>query len=239
MSKRGQFGKVAFWAVAVVVLASAAVLVPGKVPVGTSLGSVADVVPDAAANGLDIVEAARSQIGVTIAYDPSYRVLDYPNGDVPRDRGVCSDVVVRALRDARGMDLQQLVHEDMQAHFLLYPSLLRWRTVRPDANIDHRRVLNLERFFGRSGWSLEVTREAADYLPGDIVTCRIGGELPHIMVVSDRKSPSGIPLVIHNQGGGTREEDALFEHVITGHHRVPRRPEDGKRPSAEEEPDRL
>ncbi len=220
--------KLLSWTLALAFMALAVVLVLGKVPVGVSYGSVADVVPEAATNGLDIVEAARCQIGVTIAYDPSYQVLEYPNGDVPRERGVCSDVVVRALRDARGMDLQQLVHEDMEAHFLLYPSLLRWRMIKPDANIDHRRVLNLERFFGRSGWSLEVTKEAGDYLPGDIVTCRIGGELPHIMIVSDRKSPAGIPLVIHNQGGGTREEDCLFGHVITGHHRVPRPPEDGE-----------
>jgi uncharacterized protein YijF (DUF1287 family) len=146
--------------------------------------------------------------------------LDYPNGDVPRGRGVCSDVVIRALRDARGIDLQKLVHEDMKAHFVMYPSLTRWLMFKTDTNIDHRRVLNLERFFGRSGWSLEVTQDAAYYLPGDIVTCRLGGEVPHIMIVSDRKSPRGIPLVIHNIGGGTREEDCLFEYKITGHYRL-------------------
>ena len=93
---------------------------------------------------------------------------------------------------------------------------------RPDANIDHRRVLNLERFFGRMGWSLEVDSDAACYLPGDIVTCLIGDDIPHIMIVSDRRSRDGIPLVLHNVGAGTQEEDRLFSYNITGHHRLPR-----------------
>ena len=177
--------------------------------------------PSAAADGLDIVEAARNQVGVTVEYDPSYAKLDYPGGDVPRERGVCSDVVIRALRDARGVDLQKLVHEDMKAHFVFYPSLTRWMMFKPDANIDHRRVLNLERFFDRSGWALIVTHDAGCYLPGDIVTCRIGGEVPHIMIVSDRKSQQGIPLVIHNVGTGAREEDCLFDYDITSHNRIP------------------
>ena len=192
----------------------------GKIPVGIRHGSPSSGLPGAATNGLDIVVAARSQIGVTVSYDPSYQKIDYPNGDVPRGRGVCSDVVIRALRDARGIDLQKLVHEDIKAHFIMYPSLTRWLMFKADANIDHRRVLNLERFFGRRGWSLEVTHDAECYLPGDIVTCRLGGEVPHIMIVSDRKSPRGIPLVIHNIGGGTREEDCLFEYKITGHYRL-------------------
>lgn len=205
--------------VAVLVLL-AVVLFLGKIPVGVRYGSPYSGQPNAATNGLDIVVAARSQIGVTVSYDPSYQKLDYPNGDVPRGRGVCSDVVIRALRDARGIDLQKLVHEDMKAHFVMYPSLTRWLMFKPDANIDHRRVLNLERFFGRSGWSLEVTQDAECYLPGDIVTCRLGGDVPHVMIVSDRKSLHGIPLVIHNIGSGTREEDCLFEYKITGHYRL-------------------
>ena len=175
----------------------------------------------APANGLDIVVAARSQIGVTVKYDPAYVKIAYPGGDVPRDRGVCSDVVIRALRDARAMDLQKLLHEDMKGHYFLYPSLTRWMMLRPDANIDHRRVLNLERFFERVGWSLKVTQNPSCYLPGDIVTSLIGGDLPHVMVVSDKKSQDGTPLVIHNVGAGTQEEDRLFAYAITGHHRVP------------------
>lgn len=208
-------------AIAAATLSIAAILVCGKFPIGIRLASPSAGMPEAATNGLDIVKAARAQIGVTVKYDPAYREIPYPNGDVPRERGVCSDVVVRALRDARGIDLQQLVHEDMEAHFIFYPSLTRWLLWKPDANIDHRRVLNLERFFGRMGWSLEVGRDANSYLPGDIVTCMIGGEIPHVMIVSDRKVRSGTPLILHNIGMGTREEDRLFCYTITGHHRLP------------------
>lgn len=198
------------------------VLFLGRFPVGVRYASPASGLPDAATNGTDIVSAARRQIGVTVAYDPAYRKIPYPNGDVPMDRGVCSDVIVRALREARGMDLQKLVHEDMASHFLMYPSMTRWLMFGTDTNIDHRRVLNLERFFGRMGWSLEVNKDVGCYLPGDIVTCLIGGDIPHMMIVSDRKSRNGIPLVLHNVGGGTQEEDCLFNYDITGHHRLPR-----------------
>lgn len=167
-----------------------------------------------------IVSAARSQIGRTTIYDPAYVGLAYPGGDVPIDRGVCSDVVIRALRDGLGMDLQVLVHEDMSAAFSQYPT--RWGLRRPDRNIDHRRVLNLMCYFQRTGRSLPVSSRAADYLPGDLVTVTVPPNLPHIMVVSDRRSPDGTPLVIHNIGRGTREEDRLFEFPITGHYRVER-----------------
>jgi hypothetical protein len=171
-------------------------------------------------NGLDIVAAARSQIGVTVRYDASCQKLDYPNGDVPRDRGASSDVVVRALRDARGMDLQVLVHEDMEAHFLAYPSLTLWFKLGPDANIDHRRAQNLERFFERNGWALEVSSDPKCYLPGDIVICQVEDGLQHMMIVSDRKATDGTPLVIHNIDSGTREEEGLFMHRIVGHCRL-------------------
>ncbi len=132
---------------ALVLLSLSAVLFLGRVPVGVRYGAPSSGLPGAATNGMDIVSAARRQVGVTVAYDPSYLKIPYPNGDVPKERGVCSDVVVRALREARGMDLQKLVHEDMGAHFIFYPSMTRWLMFRPDANIDHRRVLNLERVF--------------------------------------------------------------------------------------------
>ena len=220
MSASRRTGKFLSCTFLIVMLSLAVVLLLGKVPVGIEYGSPYRGMPGAATNGMDIVSAARSQIGVTVVYDPAYRSIPYPNGDVPIDRGVCSDVIVRALRTARGIDLQKLVHEDMKAHFIMYPSLIRWRMLGPDSNIDHRRVLNLERFFGRSGWSLEVTKEKVCYFPGDIVTCLIGGEIPHVMIVSDRKSPDGVPLVIHNVGSGTQEEDRLFSYDITGHHRL-------------------
>lgn len=167
---------------------------------------------------LEVVRAARSQIGTTLYYDPSYRTLSYPNGDVPPDRGVCTDVVIRALRTAHAFDLQQRVHEDMRRHFSRYPAL--WGLKNPDSNIDHRRVPNLQTFMARKGWSLPVTTHTADYHPGDLVTSLIPPNLPHIMIVSDRKSLFGRPLVIHNIGAGTREEDALFAYPITGHFRI-------------------
>lgn len=167
---------------------------------------------------LVLVRAARAQVGVTTAYDPSYVRLAYPGGDVPGERGVCTDVVIRALRDALDVDLQVLVHEDMMGAFAAYPN--EWGLKRPDPNIDHRRVPNLQCYLQRAGHSLDVTENAGDYLPGDLVTCTVPRNRPHIMVVSDRKSAHGTPLVIHNIGRGTREENRLFEFPLTGHYRL-------------------
>ena len=172
----------------------------------------------AGTNNVDIVAAARKQIGVTVGYDPAYKCLAYPNGDVPRSSGVCTDVVIRALRDARKVDLQKLVHEDMKANFAKYPQ--QWGLKRTDPNIDHRRVPNLQCFFKRKGWSLKATKKASDYEPGDFVTVIVGGRLPHIMIVSDKKAADGTPLVIHNIGSGTKEEDCLFTYPLTGHYRM-------------------
>ncbi len=167
--------------------------------------------------GLQLVEAARRQIGVTMIYDPAYVRLAWPGGDVPLERGVCTDVVIRALRDAWKVDLQVLVHEDMVRHFSDYPR--KWGRRRPDPNIDHRRVLNLRVWFRRQGLALPVKDSAGAYRPGDIVTSTLPGNLPHIMIVSDRTSSTGTPLVIHNIGSGAREEDALFAFPLTGHYR--------------------
>lgn len=165
-----------------------------------------------------IVTAARSQIGKTIIYDSGYTKLAYPGGDVPIEKGVCTDVVIRALRAALKMDLQKLVHEDMTAAFSKYPDL--WGLKKPDSNIDHRRVPNLRTYFERQGFSIAVTKDKKDYLPGDFVTCTVGQNLPHIMVISDRKGRDDLPLVIHNIGSGVKEEDRLFEFPITGHYRI-------------------
>ncbi len=166
-----------------------------------------------------LVIAARSQVGVTLGYDPSYRKLAYPGGDVPMASGVCSDVVIRAMR-GQGVDLQKLVHEDMTRNFALYPK--QWGLSQPDSNIDHRRVPNLMVFFKRQGWQTPISSKAIDYQPGDIVTwnLRTQGSLPHIGIVSDRKTAAGVPLVIHNIGGGAREEEGLFTYTITGHYRI-------------------
>ena len=160
------------------------------------------------------MEAARSQVGVTTGYDPSYVALMYPGGDVDLATGVCSDVIVRALR-VLGIDLQQRIHEDMRANFSRYPR--RPGRTTPDANIDHRRVSNIAAYFTRRGYSLPVTRSSGDYLPGDIVAMKI--PLDHIGIVSDRRI-DGRPLVIHNVGDGAKEEDVLFAWTIIGHYRV-------------------
>ncbi|MDA1006897.1 MAG: DUF1287 domain-containing protein [Verrucomicrobia bacterium] len=165
---------------------------------------------------LALVTAARSQVGVTTTYDPAYVGLKYPGGDLPEDRGVCTDVVIRALRKT-GFDLQQLVHEDMKANFASYPKIWVLRTT--DRNIDHRRVPNLKTFFKRRGIATQVTVKSEDYLPGDLVTCTVPPNLPHIMIVSDKKTPGGTPLVIHNIGRGAREENTLFTYPLTGHYR--------------------
>ena len=167
----------------------------------------------------DVVAAARRQIGVTVGYDPAYRKIGYPGGDVPRSSGVCTDVIIRALRDARKIDLQKLVHEDMRSNFSKYPRM--WGLKAPDTNIDHRRVPNLQCYFKRKGYALPVSKKATDYKPGDIVTVMVGEKLPHIMIVSDRKSAAGVPLALHNIGSGTREEDVLFAYPLTGHYRIP------------------
>jgi len=167
-----------------------------------------------------LVRDARSQIGKTRIYDPAYVGIPYPMGDVPIVRGVCTDVVIRALRH-QGIDLQQRVHEDMRRNFHLYPSSQRWGLRRPDTNIDHRRVLNLQRYFERKGYA--VTDK--NFLPGDIVTWDLRPRMEHIGIVSDRKDPSGQrPLIIHNIGQGTQEEDMLYHFTITGHFRIPQTP---------------
>ncbi len=169
-----------------------------------------------------LIKSARTQIGVTLIYDGSYQRLEFPNGDIPRLRGVCTDVVIRALRDAHEIDLQAKVNADMKAHFSSYPKI--WGLSRPDSNIDHRRVPNLITYFKRHGAAVPMTDNPQDYLPGDIVTWMLLPGTPHVGIVSDKIDPqSGNPLIIHNIGWGTRENDILFAYDMTGHFR----PENG------------
>lgn len=166
-----------------------------------------------------LLASARSQIGVTQVYDGSYRRISYPGGDVPIVMGVCTDVVIRAYRSL-GIDLQRLVHEDMRSNFSLYPSKRIWGLSRPDPNIDHRRVPNLQAFFKRHGKSLPINQEAVSLEPGDLLTWNLPGNLPHIGLVSDKQSGEwGRYLVIHNIGAGTQEEDVLGKFQLTGHYR--------------------
>ncbi len=168
-----------------------------------------------------LVAAARDRTKADVHYDGRYVRIKYPDGDVPADMGVCSDVVIRAYRAAFGYDLQKYVHEDMKTHFHKYSNI--WGMSHPDSNIDHRRVPNLEVFFARHGQSLPSTKDPAAYKPGDIVTWRIDGRLPHIGIVSDKTNAKGIPLIIHNIGAGPKEEDFLFLIPTYRHYRfIPR-----------------
>ena len=181
-----------------------------------------------AAQSTNLVTAARAQIGKTVRYDPAYRKLDYPNGDVPLESGVCTDVVIRALRSGPGIDLQQRVHEDMKQNFAQYPK--NWGLRKPDPNIDHRRVPNLQTYFKRSGWEIEAKDGVRTFQAGDLVTCIVPPNLPHIMIVSDKSSPAGRRLVLHNIGKGTQEEDRLADFRITGQYRVPPPPQPRRSP---------
>jgi hypothetical protein len=169
-----------------------------------------------AGHAAPLVDKARQQIGVTTSYDPAYKKLAYPAGDVPQETGVCSDVVVRAFRGLK-IDLQKEVHEDMERAFDQYPR--KWGLKRPDSNIDHRRVPNLMTCFQRKGWSVEASKKASDFIPGDVVAWDLGGGVTHVGIVSDRRSTAGDPLVIHNIGRGAQEEDILFTYTIIGHYR--------------------
>jgi len=166
----------------------------------------------------ELVAAAIERTQHRITYDGSYRTLAYPGGDVPDDVGVCTDVVVRAYRAGLGIDLQEEIHDDMTGAFGAYPKI--WGLARPDSNIDHRRVPNLETFFARHGQSLPVTLTPSDYAPGHLVTWRLPGNLPHIGIVTDRRSRDGRrPLIAHNIGRGPHLEDMLFDYPISGHFR--------------------
>ena len=196
-------------AVFVVCLGVAVGLLPGQVN--------PSALQSAATERQELVAAAEAQIGVTTSYDPAYVKLAYPGGDVPEDRGVCTDVVIRALREVK-VDLQQLVHEDKKKFPAAYAhdgasSLL-------DANIDHRRVPNLMVFFKREGKQVPISASAEDYLPGDIVAWRLPSGLLHMGLVVDRVAPgTGRHLVVHNIGEGAQCEDVLFAFTLIGHYR--------------------
>jgi len=166
-----------------------------------------------------LVNAAKERTLHQVTYDGSYVGMSYPNGDIPAHLGVCTDVIIRSFRKV-GVDLQQAVHEDMAINFSAYPSHRIWGLTKPDKNIDHRRVPNLRVFFKRHGLTLPVTGHAADYLPGDLVTWTLPGNLPHIgIVIDDNSADSKRPLIVHNIGSGPKINDMLFDYPISGHYR--------------------
>jgi uncharacterized protein YijF (DUF1287 family) len=189
----------------------------------------------ASGRGDRLAAAARAQLGVTTGYDPAWTAISYPNGDVPRSTGVCADVVIRAARDGLGLDLQKLVHEDMEQHFAEYPARRTWGSRHTDTNIDHRRVLNLETYFKRSHnciWHADGPVASDEFsMPlesGDIVTWLLDARLPHIGIVVDtsrsgRADRNSQCHVVHNIGRGT-EESILADfhpHRAIGHYRWP------------------
>ena len=168
---------------------------------------------------LDVVEAALERTNHNVRYDGRYLSIPYPNGDVPANIGVCTDVIVRTYR-AIGTDLQQLVHEDMVANFEAYPSKRIWGLSRTDKNIDHRRVPNLQAFLSRHGEVLAVSNDASDYKAGNIVTWMLPGNLPHIGLITNKISAlTGNPMVVHNIGAGPKLDDVLFSYSMAGHYR--------------------
>jgi hypothetical protein len=202
--------KTSFLTVSVILLLFAAFFFPYQAAIADRYGYDAEF-------SAKLVNAAVERTKHDVIYDGSYRKISYPMGDVPDNTGVCTDVIVRAYRQL-GIDLQKEVHEDMEANFGLYPK--NWGLERPDANIDHRRVPNLQVFFRRHGTELPVSRSPGGYLPGDLVTWTVQRSLPHIGIVSDSKTLFGKrPLIVHNIGRGPVLEDMLFEYPITGHYR--------------------
>jgi uncharacterized protein len=165
-----------------------------------------------------LVAAAVERTHRTVRYDPAYVRIPYPGGDVPADTGVCTDEVIRSYR-AVSVDLQKEVHEDMERNFSAYPRKWRWLLGHTDPNIDHRRVPNLIVFFRRHGETLPITTLAGDYRPGDLVTWDLGGGVPHIGIVVDRKGADQRYMIVHNIGRGPQMEDVLFNWKITGHFR--------------------
>ncbi|WP_407402815.1 DUF1287 domain-containing protein [Chryseobacterium sp.] len=168
---------------------------------------------------LQLSEAALGLTKDRVTYDPAYFSIKYPNGDVPADKGVCTDVIIRAYRKL-GIDLQKEVHEDMKNNFSKYPKI--WGLKKPDSNIDHRRVPNLKVFFSKFGKEKTMDQDPTHYLPGDIVTWILPGNLTHIGIVVNKKSADGKRyLIVHNIGAGQVIEDCLFKFTITGHYQYP------------------
>ncbi|MCW3077020.1 MAG: putative amidase domain protein [Bacteroidetes bacterium] len=169
-----------------------------------------------------LVDKSIEQTKEKVRYEPAYVQMKYPNGDVPSNTGVCTDLVIRAYRGV-GIDLQKEVHEDMLKRFKDYPKL--WNLKKPDSNIDHRRVPNLMVYFKGKGASLKITDNRSDYKPGDVVTWNLENKhstsgITHIGIVTDIKNIHGDGYMIaHNIGGGNVLEDMLFSYTIIGHFR--------------------
>jgi uncharacterized protein YijF (DUF1287 family) len=162
-----------------------------------------------------LIEAAHKQIGVTCSYDPAYTTLKYPGGDVPLERGVCTYVIIRSLRD-QGIDLQKNINERMRKNWSLYPK--KWGLSKPDSNIDHRRIPNIMTYLKFMKCAVSIDALKNPYGPGDIVVWDLGRGVLHIGLVSDYQVKNQARyMVIHNIGRGVQEEDILASYKIVAH----------------------
>lgn len=174
-----------------------------------------------------IVKRARLEIDRVTVYDNTWlETSSYPMGDVPSNRGACTDVVVRSLREV-GVDLQELVHEDV-TH-----DLHGYGLGGIDSNIDHRRVSTMFTFFNRNAMSLTTdVRDKTAWRAGDIVFVAFqwgrGAPPEHVGIISDKLGPRGLPLVIENGGPKAVEQDSLGRGKVVGHFRALRKLESGK-----------
>jgi len=179
--------------------------------------SICTAAPEVSTFADKLSASAKERTQHMVIYNGDYRKISYPNGDVPKMYGVCSDLIIRSYRKI-GIDLQKNVHQDMLSAFEKYPKF--WGLTKPDSNIDHRRVPNLQTYFTRHGISLKVSNNPKSYQTGDIVTWMISGKLPHIGIVVDSRSSDGKrPMIVHNIGWGPKMDDMLFDYPITGHYR--------------------
>jgi len=201
---------------ALLLLGAGVLIWPSLVRMQPGVRRVLGTRPAAKNFGERLAYAAEDIVDPTVVYDPAYMAIPYPNGDVPANRGVCADVIIRAYRRL-DIDLQALVHEDMRKNFSAYPR--NWALRRPDTNIDHRRVFNLAAFFKRHGAALPITDNGKDYHPGDIVVWRVANQ-GHIGIVSSLRNRAGTrPLIVHNIGGGQVLQDMIFRYPVIGHYR--------------------
>ncbi len=168
--------------------------------------------------GTAVARAALDGTRHIIRYDASYKKIKFPHGDVPSNMGCAADVIVRSLRSV-GVDLQELIYLDMTQSFGSYAK--NKKDAKPDTNVDHRCVPNLQVFFERHGSSLPVTRKVDDYKPGDIITCRTIENQPHIAIIVPSPTGGARPWIVHNIGRGVCIEDRLLDFSLTGHFRYP------------------
>lgn len=162
-----------------------------------------------------VLKRARLEVKNKVKYDPAYRRIAFPGGDINQERGVCTDLVIRAYREI-GKDLQYLIFRDRIRNPSVYGG------GRPDKNIDHRRCRTQLIYMRRH--ALSLTKDSAKqerWHPGDLVYWDLNGRnILHVGIISDKKNKDGRPLVIHNLGPHPTEDDSLTKWKIIAHYRL-------------------